>query len=75
MVDEPRRPPRLTLLPGGRAETEGPAGRPPRPGALRLIPGGPAGELQVAIEATVQAARRMRAEIEARIARDLPARR
>ena len=39
--------------------------------ALRIIPGGPAGDVQAAIEETVQAARRMRAEIEERIAKAL----
>lgn len=38
---------------------------------LRVIPGGPAGELHAAIEETVLAARKMRREIEERIARDL----
>jgi hypothetical protein len=38
---------------------------------LRVIPGGPAGDLQAAIEETVQAARQLRREIEARIAREL----
>ena len=46
-----------------------------RPGlpreALRVIPGGEAGDLQAAIEETVQAARQMRREIEERIARAL----
>ncbi|GAO03376.1 hypothetical protein [Anaeromyxobacter sp. PSR-1] len=71
-ADPPRQPqPRLELLRGGRAGAE-PAG-PPRLGrdALRVIPGGPAGDLQAAIEETVQAARQMRREIEERIARAL----
>ncbi len=38
---------------------------------LRVIPGGPGGDIQAAIEETVQAARRMRREIEDRIARAL----
>ena len=38
---------------------------------LRVIPGGPDGDVQAAIEETVQAARRMRREIEERIARAL----
>ncbi len=62
---------RLVVLPGGRRGGDAPAeGRLPRE-ALRVIPGGPAGDLQAAIEETVQAARRMRAEIEARIAKSL----
>jgi hypothetical protein len=36
-----------------------------------VIPGGPAGDLQAAIEETVLAARRMRQEIEDKIAREL----
>jgi hypothetical protein len=36
-----------------------------------VIPGGEAGDLQAAIEETVQAARQMRREIEERIARAL----
>jgi hypothetical protein len=36
-----------------------------------VIPGGPAGDLQAAIEETVQEARKMRQEIEARIAKAL----
>ncbi|ACG72241.1 conserved hypothetical protein [Anaeromyxobacter sp. K] len=70
--DPPRQPrPRLELLRGGRAGAE-PDG-PPRLSreALRVIPGGPAGDLQAAIEETVQAARQMRREIEERIARAL----
>jgi hypothetical protein len=62
---------RLVVIPGGRTG-EGPESAPSLPReALRVIPGGPAGELQAALEETVQAARRMRAEIEARIARAL----
>jgi hypothetical protein len=69
--DAPRLPPLLTLLRGGRSEEDGPAGPALPREALRVIPGGPAGDLQAAIEETVQAARRMRQEIEARIAREL----
>jgi hypothetical protein len=70
MEDVPR--PNLSLLQGGRT---GPDGEPqsarlPRE-ALRVIPGGEAGDLQAAIEETVQAARQMRREIEERIARAL----
>jgi hypothetical protein len=71
MGDGPRPRPLLTLLQGGRGPGEGPAD-PARPlPAFRVIPGGPAGDVQAAIEETVQAARRMRREIEARIAREL----
>jgi hypothetical protein len=70
MDDAPR--PHLSLLQGGRT---GDADPPARPGlrrdALRVIPGGEAGDLQAAIEETVQAARQMRREIEERIARAL----
>jgi dissimilatory sulfite reductase (desulfoviridin) alpha/beta subunit len=61
----------LTLLPGGRTDGDPPAGRPLSREALRVIPGGPAGDLQAAIEETVQAARKMRQEIEERIAKAL----
>ncbi|WP_242342349.1 hypothetical protein [Anaeromyxobacter terrae] len=61
----------LVLLPGGRREGDAPAGGGLPREALRVIPGGPTGDLQAAIEETVQAARRMRAEIEARIAKAL----
>jgi hypothetical protein len=60
----------LVVLEGGCKE--GPAAGTGLPrDALRLIPGGPAGDLQAAIEETVQAARKMRQEIEERIARAL----
>lgn len=65
MDDAPR--PNLSLLPGG-----GSAGGPRLSReALRVIPGGEAGDLQAAIEETVEAARQMRREIEERIARAL----
>jgi hypothetical protein len=71
MDDAPR--PQLSLLQGGRSDDG--ASSPARPGlpreALRVIPGGEAGDLQAAIEETVQAARQMRREIEERIARAL----
>ena len=68
MDDAPR--PHLSLLQGGW--TAGGAQRPRLPrAALRVIPGGEAGDLQAAIEETVQAARQMRREIEERIAREL----
>jgi hypothetical protein len=62
----------LVLLQGGRKEGDdaGSVERLPRD-ALRIIPGGPAGDLQAAIEETVLAARKMRREIEERIARAL----
>ncbi len=69
MEDAPR--PHLSLLKGGRTGEGGtPGPRLPRE-ALRVIPGGEAGDLQAAIEETVQAARQMRREIEERIARAL----
>jgi hypothetical protein len=61
----------LVVLRGGRRDGEAPVGGPLPRAALRVIPGGPAGDLQAAIEETVQAARRMRAEIEERIAKAL----
>ncbi len=68
MDDAPRV--QLTLLRGGRKE--GDALRPALTReALRVIPGGPAGDLQAALEETVLAARKMRQEIEERIARAL----
>jgi hypothetical protein len=68
-MEDPR--PHLALLQGGRTAGGG-AHRPPLPReALRVIPGGEAGDLQAAIEETVQAARQMRREIEERIARAL----
>ncbi len=63
-------PTHLVVLQGGRQASDASAGRLPRE-ALRVIPGGPDGDLQAAIEETVQAARRMRQEIEERIARAL----
>jgi hypothetical protein len=69
MEDPPRH---LVVVQGGRPAADGA----PSPGrlsrdALRVIPGGPAGDVQAAIEETVQAARQMRLEIERRIARAL----
>jgi hypothetical protein len=68
MEDAPRPP--LSLLQGGGA---GDGMHRPRLSreALRVIPGGEAGDLQAAIEETVEAARQMRREIEERIARAL----
>jgi len=61
----------LVLLHGGRKDGDEASGaRLPRE-AFRVIPGGPAGDLQAAIEETVLAARKMRQEIEERIARAL----
>ncbi len=63
---------RLCLLQGGRTDSDSAPQRPRLSrGALRVIPGGEAGDLQAAIEETVQAARQMRREIEERIARAL----
>ncbi len=70
MDDAPR--PHLSLLQGGRDPAGSVAPRPGLPrAALRVIPGGEAGDLQAAIEETVEAARQMRREIEERIARAL----
>jgi hypothetical protein len=70
MDDAPR--PHLSLLQGGRTGDGAVPQRPRLPrDALRVIPGGEAGDLQAAIEETVQAARQMRREIEERIARAL----
>jgi hypothetical protein len=70
MEDVQRR--HLSLLQGGRPADDTRLQRPGLPReALRVIPGGEAGDLQAAIEETVQAARQMRREIEERIARAL----
>jgi hypothetical protein len=70
MDDVPRS--HLSLLQGGRTPADRGPQRPRLPReALRVIPGGEAGDLQAAIEETVQAARQMRREIEERIARAL----
>lgn len=70
MDDTPR--PHLSLLQGGWTAGGGAPRRPRLPReAFRVIPGGEAGDLQAAIEETVQAARQMRREIEERIARAL----
>jgi hypothetical protein len=70
MDDVPRS--HLCLLHGGRTESDPGPHRPRLPReAFRVIPGGEAGDLQAAIEETVQAARQMRREIEERIARAL----
>ena len=63
-------PVRLVLLRGGRQDEDVVTPNLGR-GDLRVIPGGPDGDVQAAIEETVQAARRMRREIEERIARAL----
>jgi hypothetical protein len=59
----------LVVLRGGR--TGGAAERALSRSDLRVIPGGPAGDLHAAIEETVLAARQLRRDIEARIAREL----
>lgn len=61
---------RFLVLDGGR-KAGSPRGEPLTRDALKVIPGGPASDLQAAIEETVEAARRMRAEIEERISRAL----
>jgi len=63
--------PNLVVVRGGRSGRAGTGERLLRREDLRVIPGGPEGDVQAAIEETVQAARRMREEIEARIARAL----
>lgn len=70
MDDAPRV--HFVVLRGGRgADDPDPAGRALTRSDVRVIPGGPAGDVQAAIEETVLAARRMRREIEERIAREL----
>jgi hypothetical protein len=62
----------LVVLPGGRTGADGGAAeRALSRSDLRVIPGGPAGDLHAAIEETVLAARQMRRDIEAKIAREL----
>ncbi len=69
MDDAPRQ---LVLLQGGRKEGDDEGSEAPLPRhTLRVVPGGPAGGVQAAIEETVLAARRLRLEIEERIARAL----
>jgi hypothetical protein len=64
--------PRLSLIRGeGAGSTPGPGRAGVRREPFRVIPGGEAGDLQAAIEETVEAARQMRREIEERIARAL----
>jgi hypothetical protein len=58
----------LVLLEGGRSDDEE---SPPSRGVLRVVRGGPTGDLQAALEETVAAARKVRHEIEDRIARAL----
>jgi hypothetical protein len=60
--------PHLVLLRGGLVDGEAEPD-PFRRVELRVIDGGPDGDVQVAIEQTIQSARRIRLEIEARIAR------
>jgi hypothetical protein len=70
-MDDARRV-HLVVLRGGRTAADGAAAaRALSRQDLRVIPGGPAGELHAAIEETVLAARKLRREIEERIARDL----
>ncbi len=66
---EGRRIPRLVVLEGGR--TEGGGDGPPPRGLLRLVRAGPTSDLQAALEETVAAARKVRRDIEERIARAL----
>jgi hypothetical protein len=56
----------LVVLEGGRSGDE--EGIPPSRGVLRLVRGGPTSELQAALEETVAAARKVRRDIEHRIA-------
>jgi hypothetical protein len=64
------RPTRLVVLQGGRTPGAPRRHLAARPG-LRVIPGGPAGDLLASIEVTFDAGRRIRREIEERIARAL----
>ncbi len=70
---EARRTVELVLLEGGRSAEpdDDPAAAPPARGSLRLVRPGPPSDLQAALEETVQAARKVRREIEERIARAL----
>lgn len=64
--------PRLVLLAGGRKPEEGEGESPPVSRAsLRLLRGGDGRDLQETIQQTVEEARRLRSEIEQRIARAL----
>jgi hypothetical protein len=65
---EGRRTVELVLLEGGRSAD--PAGSTPSRGSLRLVRGRP-NDLQAALEETVAAARKVRHDIEERIARAL----
>ncbi len=66
---EGRRRVELVVLEGGRS---GPGdGVPASRGMLHLVRGGPASDLQAALEETVAAARKVRREIEERIAHAL----
>jgi hypothetical protein len=60
----------LLVLDGGR-KAGAPRGAVLPREALRVVPGGAAGDLPASIEETLQAARRVRREIEERIARAL----
>ncbi len=61
--------PRLVVLEGGRPE--GDEESPPPRGLLRLVRAGPTSDLQAALEETVAAARKVRRDIEERIAHAL----
>jgi hypothetical protein len=66
-----RRPrPRLVLVQGGRPADELPHEEAPPP-PLRLLHGGPGADVQADLEAAIATARRIRQEIQARIARAL----
>ncbi len=65
-MEEPRV--RLVLLPGGRHGDESAGEGLPRQ-SLRIIRGGRGTDVAAAIQDAIEAARRMRAEIEERIAR------
>jgi hypothetical protein len=69
MDDDPR--PRLVLVRGGRPDGETPPEDARDPALLRLIPGGQASEVQAGIDRAILAARQIRLEIQARIARAL----
>jgi hypothetical protein len=66
---EGRREVELVLLEGGRSAE--PIGATHSRGSLRLVRTIPANDLQAALEETVEAARRVRRDIEERIARAL----
>jgi hypothetical protein len=69
-MDDVRRP-ILVLVRGGAPEGQAPAQGARGQALLRVIPGGPAADVQADIERAIEAARQIRQEIQARIARAL----